>query len=108
MCNDHTIYMRPDILPVLHGGYEIEDNDMDGWSLYLRIDDSVLRITFMDFESGLIKYELITPEFSIPPNNYLSHIFSMVIEDEIRKRYMKEEEDENGVVSTPYKIITWR
>lgn len=67
-------------------GFEIDNNDFDGWAMYVRIEDTVLRINSIHVESGMIKYENITPDFSIPNENIANYIFGNIIETEIFKK----------------------
>ena len=62
------------------------NNDFDGWAMYIKIDDSVFRINFIQAETGTIKYDLITPDFIYPTENNANYIFNTIIENAIFKK----------------------
>jgi len=77
-------------------GFEMANNDFDGWAMYVRIEDTVLRINHIHVETGTIKYDTLTPDFSIPSENIANYIFGNIIETEIFKKQRPDEYKEHN------------
>lgn len=59
--------------------FEIPDNDMVAWAVYVRIDDVVLRLNHIDNSRGLISYDYVTST-EVPINeSALADVFKTVI-----------------------------
>jgi hypothetical protein len=83
-------------------GFEMENNDFNGWAMYVRIEDIVLRINHIHVESGTIKYDNITPDFFVPNEFISNYIFGNIIETEIFK---KQKPDEYKEHNKHYRVI---
>lgn len=75
-------------------GFEIDNNDFDGWAMYVKIEDTVIRINYIHAESGTIKYDTLTPDFSIPSDDLANNAFNTIIKNEIFKKTSPTEYEE--------------
>jgi len=80
------------------------DNDLSGWALYALVEDSVLRITYIDKQTQTVKYDWVTSTDFIPDDNIVQDKLQSVIQIE---GYMKEARQiERDMIGTkPWKII---
>lgn len=90
------IFLRKDLF-TSQSAFEINDNDLNSWAMYIRIDNSVIRINYLNLESGIIKFDTLTPEFNDPKESNMDRILGGIIENENFKKH--------NLTTTDYKII---
>ena len=59
--------------------HELPDNDMKDWAVYVRIDDTVLRLNHIDNEKGMISFDYVTSTEVLINEDLLGTIFKNVI-----------------------------
>lgn len=84
------ILMRRDLYrsPSAH---EIQDNDLKSYALYLRVDDTVLRVNYMNLTKGTIRFDSITSTEIVPNEILLNNTLGSIIDD---AKYKKDNPDE--------------
>jgi len=91
-----NIFLKRDLLTSA-SAFEIDDNDLKSWAMYIRIDNSVIRINYLNLESGIIKFDTLTPDFNIPKESNMNSILGGIIEKENFKKH--------NLTTTDYKTI---
>jgi len=67
--------------------HEVPDNDFDDWARYSRIEDTVLRVHYMDTQSGLVGYEHITSPDVISSMNAMETVLQDMLTEKTERNY---------------------
>lgn len=102
----NRVIPRHDIkfFPTHPSSWDDIENDLSAWALFVMVEDSVMRITYIDKKSGMIKYDWLTSTDLVPHNEVLDHTFKDIIfyEGHLKEHELMEKEYE-GV--KPWKFI---
>lgn len=79
-------------------------NDLESWALYVLVDDSVMRITYLDKNTGMVKFDWLTSTELIPEDDMLQYKFDLIFQQEAQLKEMRElEKNFKGI--KPWKFI---
>ena len=83
------IFKRLDYVPLM-SGYDEKYNDLDEYAVYIRVEDSVIRINYANVDTGRVGYDFITTTEIQPSQvwlgNQIQNTLSGLIEPRTQKK----------------------